>query len=67
MRTVATLNADPAVHGILVQLPLPKHIDAARVLEAIAPAKDVDGFHAVNLGALLGRPAARWCRARRSA
>ena len=51
------LNADPAVHGILVQLPLPKHIDAARVLEAIAPAKDVDGFHEANLGALMaGRP-----------
>ncbi|HVJ13364.1 MAG TPA: tetrahydrofolate dehydrogenase/cyclohydrolase catalytic domain-containing protein, partial [Burkholderiales bacterium] len=45
------------VHGILVQLPLPKHIDSARVLEAIAPAKDVDGFHEANLGALMaGRP-----------
>ena len=42
---VARLNADPAVHGILVQLPLPKAIDSARVLEAIAPHKDVDGFH----------------------
>ena len=47
------LNADPAVHGILVQLPLPRHIDAARVLEAVSPRKDVDGFHAANLGALL--------------
>src|SRR3954469_8362554 len=57
MRTVAALNADPAVHGILVQLPLPKHIDSARVLESIAPAKDVDGFHGANLGALMaGRP-----------
>jgi len=57
MQTVAALNADPAVHGILVQLPLPKHIDAARVLESIAPAKDVDGFHEANLGALMaGRP-----------
>jgi methylenetetrahydrofolate dehydrogenase (NADP+)/methenyltetrahydrofolate cyclohydrolase len=54
---IRKVNADPAVHGILVQLPLPKHIDAARVLEAVAPAKDVDGFHEANLGALLaGRP-----------
>src|SRR6185436_16485443 len=54
---VAKLNADPAVHGILVQLPLPKHIDSARMLESIAPAKDVDGFHEANLGALMaGRP-----------
>jgi methylenetetrahydrofolate dehydrogenase (NADP+)/methenyltetrahydrofolate cyclohydrolase len=54
---VNSLNRDPAVHGILVQLPLPKHIDAARVLESVAPAKDVDGFHESNLGALLaGRP-----------
>ncbi len=57
LERVARLNADPAVHGILVQLPLPKHIDAARVLESIAPAKDVDGFHEANLGALMaGRP-----------
>jgi methylenetetrahydrofolate dehydrogenase (NADP+)/methenyltetrahydrofolate cyclohydrolase len=57
LQRVAALNANREVHGILVQLPLPKHIDAARVLEAIAPAKDVDGFHAANLGALLaGRP-----------
>src|SRR3954449_5584189 len=57
MRTVAALNADAAVHGVLVQLPLPEHIDAARVLESIAPAKDVDGFHEANLGALMaGRP-----------
>jgi len=62
MQTVAALNADPAVHGILVQLPLPKHIDAARVLESIAPAKDVDGFHEANLGALMaGRPAVVPC------
>lgn len=54
---ISKLNADPAVHGILVQLPLPRHIDAARVLGAVAPAKDVDGFHEANLGALLaGRP-----------
>jgi methylenetetrahydrofolate dehydrogenase (NADP+)/methenyltetrahydrofolate cyclohydrolase len=49
---VAQLNADPAVHGILVQLPLPKAIDSACVLEAIDPAKDVDGFHPVNVGLL---------------
>jgi len=62
MQTVAALNADPAVHGILVQLPLPKQIDAARVLESIAPAKDVDGFHEANLGALMaGRPAVVPC------
>lgn len=46
------LNADPDVHGILVQLPLPKHIDSAKVLMAIDPAKDVDGFHPVNAGRL---------------
>jgi methylenetetrahydrofolate dehydrogenase (NADP+)/methenyltetrahydrofolate cyclohydrolase len=57
LQKVSSLNRDPAVHGILVQLPLPKHIDVARVLEAVAPAKDVDGFHEANLGALLaGRP-----------
>jgi len=44
------LNRDPALHGILVQLPLPKAIDSSRVLEAIDPAKDVDGFHPVNVG-----------------
>ena len=55
---VARLNADPAVHGILVQLPLPAHIDAAAVTDAIDPAKDVDGFHVRNVGLLaLGRPA----------
>jgi methylenetetrahydrofolate dehydrogenase (NADP+)/methenyltetrahydrofolate cyclohydrolase len=47
---VDRLNKDPAVHGILVQLPLPKSIDAARVLEAVDPAKDVDGFHPINVG-----------------
>lgn len=46
------LNANPLVHGILVQLPLPKHIDAARVLDRIDPEKDVDGFHPVNVGRL---------------
>ncbi|MEZ5667375.1 MAG: bifunctional methylenetetrahydrofolate dehydrogenase/methenyltetrahydrofolate cyclohydrolase FolD [Alphaproteobacteria bacterium] len=49
---VRQLNADPAVHGILVQLPLPKQIDAQAVLDAIDPAKDVDGFHAINTGRL---------------
>ena len=46
------LNNDPEVHGILVQLPLPKHIDTQKVIEAIDPAKDVDGFHPVNVGRL---------------
>jgi methylenetetrahydrofolate dehydrogenase (NADP+) / methenyltetrahydrofolate cyclohydrolase len=50
---VAALNADPAIHGILVQLPLPAHIDAHRVIESIAPAKDVDGFHVASAGALM--------------
>ncbi len=49
---VARLNADPTIHGILVQLPLPKHIDSQKVLTAIDPAKDVDGFHPVNAGKL---------------
>jgi methylenetetrahydrofolate dehydrogenase (NADP+)/methenyltetrahydrofolate cyclohydrolase len=57
LERIRALNADPAVHGILVQLPLPKQIDAERVLAAVSPAKDVDGFHAQNLGALVqGRP-----------
>jgi methylenetetrahydrofolate dehydrogenase (NADP+)/methenyltetrahydrofolate cyclohydrolase len=50
---VAELNGDPAVHGILVQLPLPDHINESRVIEAISPDKDVDGFHPVNAGRLL--------------
>jgi methylenetetrahydrofolate dehydrogenase (NADP+)/methenyltetrahydrofolate cyclohydrolase len=49
---VARLNRDPAVHGILVQMPLPKHIDSVKVLDSIDPAKDVDGFHPVNVGKL---------------
>ncbi len=53
LERVAQLNADPRVHGILVQLPLPRQLDSNRVLEAVSPAKDVDGFHAMNLGALL--------------
>ena len=50
---VRALNADAKVHGILVQLPLPKHMDAQKVIETIAPAKDVDGFHVQSAGALL--------------
>jgi methylenetetrahydrofolate dehydrogenase (NADP+)/methenyltetrahydrofolate cyclohydrolase len=50
---VDRLNADPAVDGILVQLPLPKQIDAQKVIEAIDPAKDVDGFHPINAGKLM--------------
>ena len=54
---IAELNVDPKIHGILVQLPLPKHFDSDAVLEAIAPEKDVDGFHAENVGALMqGQP-----------
>ena len=54
---VEALNHDPAIHGILVQLPLPAHIDAHKVIEAISPAKDVDGFHVASAGALLvGQP-----------
>lgn len=49
---IATLNADDGIHGILVQLPLPKAIDSAAVLDAISPDKDVDGFHVVNAGRL---------------
>jgi methylenetetrahydrofolate dehydrogenase (NADP+)/methenyltetrahydrofolate cyclohydrolase len=50
---VDALNQDPAIHGILVQLPLPAHIDAQKVIEAISPAKDVDGFHVASAGALM--------------
>jgi methylenetetrahydrofolate dehydrogenase (NADP+) / methenyltetrahydrofolate cyclohydrolase len=54
---IAALNADPAIHGILVQMPLPKHIDPQKVIEAISPLKDVDGFHVQSAGALMvGRP-----------
>ena len=54
---VSALNADRSVHGILVQLPLPKQIDSAAVLDAIHPTKDVDGFHPENVGLMLqGRP-----------
>lgn len=54
---IAELNADPAINGFLVQLPLPDHIDEDKVIEAIDPAKDVDGFHPVNVGRMLiGKP-----------
>jgi methylenetetrahydrofolate dehydrogenase (NADP+)/methenyltetrahydrofolate cyclohydrolase len=49
---VETLNADPAIHGILVQLPLPEHVDSGRIIQTISPDKDVDGFHFVNVGKL---------------
>ena len=50
---IADLNSDPTIHGILVQLPLPGHVDAGRVIQTIAPEKDVDGFHFVNVGKLV--------------
>ena len=54
---IAQLNADPRIHGILIQLPLPKHIAADKVLQAVAPEKDVDGFHPCNVGLLAtGQP-----------
>lgn len=53
LERVQALNTDPAIHGILVQLPLPAHIDAQKVIEAITPAKDVDGFHMISAGALM--------------
>ena len=52
LEKIAELNNDPKIHGILVQLPVPKHIDSNKVLLAIDPEKDVDGFHPVNVGAL---------------
>ena len=59
---VAALNLDPSIDGILVQLPLPGHIDADRIIDRIDPAKDIDGFHPYNIGRLaLRRPALRSC------
>jgi len=59
---IASLNHDPSIHGILVQLPLPPHIDAHKVIEAIAAEKDVDGFHISNAGLLMtGQPLFRPC------
>ena len=60
LERIAALNSDPAIHGILVQMPLPKHLDAHRVIEAIAPAKDVDGFSVASAGELMsGLPGLR--------
>ncbi|HBF14006.1 MAG TPA: bifunctional methylenetetrahydrofolate dehydrogenase/methenyltetrahydrofolate cyclohydrolase FolD [Deltaproteobacteria bacterium] len=62
LKLVHDLNDDSQVHGILVQLPLPKHIHSEKILEAINPLKDVDGFHPVNVGNLvIGRPGLRPC------
>ena len=59
---IGQLNADPEVHGILVQTPLPKHVDATKVVESIAFEKDVDGLHATNAGlTLMGKPYFRSC------
>jgi len=57
---ISVLNQDTSIHGILVQLPLPKHIDAQKVIEAISPAKDVDGFHIASAGALMTGMAGFW-------
>ncbi len=57
LERIDALNRDPGIHGILVQLPVPAHIDANKVIEAISPAKDVDGFHIASAGALMvGQP-----------
>ena len=62
LATIDRLNANPDVHGILVQLPLPKHVDPQKVVERIDPAKDVDGFHPYNVGRLvLKSPTLRPC------
>jgi methylenetetrahydrofolate dehydrogenase (NADP+)/methenyltetrahydrofolate cyclohydrolase len=59
---IDALNQDPSVHGVMVQMPLPKHIDGERIIEAIAPIKDVDGFHPYNIGRLaLKLPTLRPC------
>jgi methylenetetrahydrofolate dehydrogenase (NADP+) / methenyltetrahydrofolate cyclohydrolase len=59
---IRELNADPSIHGILVQLPLPAHVDAAAVIATISPTKDVDGFHVASAGALMvGQPGFRPC------
>ena len=59
---IEALNEDPAIHGILVQMPLPKHIDPHKVIETISPLKDVDGFHVSSAGALLvGQPGFKAC------
>ncbi|MET3699184.1 methenyltetrahydrofolate cyclohydrolase /5,10-methylenetetrahydrofolate dehydrogenase (NADP+) [Bacillus oleivorans] len=53
LQVIEKLNADPAIDGILVQLPLPSHIDETNVIEAISPSKDVDGFHPINIGRMM--------------
>jgi methylenetetrahydrofolate dehydrogenase (NADP+)/methenyltetrahydrofolate cyclohydrolase len=59
---IHALNADAAIHGILVQLPLPAHLDAHKVIESVAPQKDVDGFHVASAGALMvGQPGFKPC------
>ncbi len=60
LKTIDDLNKDPAIHGILVQLPLPDHLDTTEIIERILPEKDVDGFHPYNIGRLVARkPALR--------
>jgi len=62
LKRIHELNSDPSIHGILVQLPLPKHLNSHLVIESIAPEKDVDGFHVANAGALMiGAPLFRPC------
>ena len=62
---ITQLNGDPAIHGVLVQLPLPRQIGTQMIIEAIAPAKDVDGFHPVNVGRLMaGNPGPVSCTPR---
>jgi methylenetetrahydrofolate dehydrogenase (NADP+)/methenyltetrahydrofolate cyclohydrolase len=62
LELIDRLNKDPRIHGILVQLPLPKQIDTDKVLEAISPSKDVDGFHPYNVGRLMvGKPTFQPC------
>lgn len=62
IQTIEQLNQDPSIHGILVQLPLPKHIQEEKILNAIDPAKDVDGFHPLNSGLLFqGKPVLNPC------
>ena len=62
LERLQALNADPLIHGILVQLPLPRHIDPLRVIGTLAPHKDVDGFHVANAGALMvGQPGFKSC------
>ncbi|MEL6820617.1 MAG: tetrahydrofolate dehydrogenase/cyclohydrolase catalytic domain-containing protein, partial [Calditrichota bacterium] len=53
LKEIDELNNDPKIHGILVQLPLPKHVDEQKVIEAISPDKDVDGFHPYNVGRMM--------------